>query len=137
MITVSINIIGSLERVWEFWNNPDCIQKWYFASDDWHCPKATNDFQIDKNFSIRMEAKDGSIGFDFEGKYNKIINLQKIEYFITDGRKVNITFEKLNNSILVTQNFDAETQNSLELQKNGWQSILNNFKLYVESQHSL
>ncbi len=132
MITVSTNIIASLEKVWDFWNNPNHIQNWYFASNDWHCPKASNDLQIDKSFNIRMEAKDGSFGFDFEGKYTKIIDFQLIEYILEDDRKVITTFEKQKNSVLVTQKFDAETENSKELQQNGWQSILNNFKKCVE-----
>lgn len=133
MITVSTNIIASLEKVWDFWNNPNHIQNWYFASNDWHCPKASNALQIDKSFNIRMEAKDGSIGFDFEGKYTNIIDFQLIEYILADDRKVITTFEKQKNSVLVTQKFDPETENSLELQLNGWQAILNNFKKCVES----
>ena len=132
MITVSTNIIASLEKVWDFWNNPNHIQNWYFASNDWHCPKASNDLQIDKSFNIRMEAKDGSFGFDFEGKYTKIIDFEVIKYVLADNRKVITTFEKQKNSILVIQKFDAETENSKELQQNGWQSILNNFKKCVE-----
>ena len=132
MITVSTNIIASLEKVWDFWNNPNHIQNWYFASNDWHCPKASNDLQIDKSFNIRMEAKDGSFGFDFEGKYTKIIDFEVIKYVLADNRKVITTFEKQKNSILVIQKFDAETENSKELQQNGWQSILDNFKKCVE-----
>lgn len=132
MITVSTNIIASLEKVWDFWNNPNHIQNWYFASNDWHCPKASNDLQIDKSFNIRMEAKDGSFGFDFEGKYTKIIDFEVIKYVLADNRKVITTFEKQENSILVIQKFDPETENSEELQQNGWQSILDNFKKCVE-----
>lgn len=132
MITVSTNINATLEKVWEFWNNPNHIENWYFASPDWHCPKAENNLQVGKSFNIRMEAKDGSFGFDFEGKYTKIINFQLIEYVLADDRKVITTFEKQGNYILVTQKFDAESENTLELQQNGWQAILDNFKKYVQ-----
>ena len=132
MITVSSNINASLEKVWEFWNNPVHIQNWYFASPDWHCPKAKNDLQVGKSFNIRMEAKDGSFGFDFEGKHTNIIDFQVIEYVLADNRKVITIFNKQENSVLVTQKFDTETENSEELQQNGWQTILDNFKKYVE-----
>ncbi len=132
MIQVSVNINATLEKVWEFWNNPIHIQNWYFASNEWHCPKALNNLVIGEKFNIRMETKDGSFGFDFEGKYTNIIDFQIIEYILDDDRKVITTFEKLENSVLITQKFDAETENSFELQQNGWQLILENFKKCVE-----
>jgi uncharacterized protein YndB with AHSA1/START domain len=132
MIIVFVNINASLDKVWEFWNYPIHIQNWYFASPNWHCPKAENDLQVGKSFNIRMEAKDGSFGFDFEGKYTYINDLQLIEYVLADYRKVITTFEKQENSVLVTQKFDAEKENSEEMQQNGWQAILNNFQKYVE-----
>lgn len=132
MITVSININTTLEKVWDFWNNPNHIQNWYFASPDWHCPKAENELQIGKGFNYRMEAKDGSFGFNFEGKYTKIIDFQIIEYVLADNRKVITTFDKQKNSVLVTQKFNPETENTIELQQSGWQAILNNFKKYIE-----
>ena len=132
MITVAVNINSSLEKVWEFWNNPIHIQNWYFASPDWHCPSAENDMKIGGKFNIRMEAKDASFGFDFEGKYTEIINFQLIEYVLEDKRKVITTFENFVHRVVVTQNFDPETEYSLELQQNGWQAILDNFKKCVE-----
>jgi uncharacterized protein YndB with AHSA1/START domain len=132
MINVSTNIIATLEKVWEFWNNPIHIQNWYFASTDWHCPKAENNLQVGKSFNIRMEAKDGSFGFDFEGKFTNIIDFQLIEYVLADDRKVITTFVEQENSILIIQKFDPETENTLELQQNGWQAILDNFKKCVE-----
>jgi uncharacterized protein YndB with AHSA1/START domain len=132
MITVFVNINATLETVWEYWNNPNHIQNWYFASDNWHCPRASNNLQTGKSFNIRMEAKDGSFGFDFEGKYTNIIDFQSIEYVLADERKVISTFEQQENSILITQKFDPETENTLELQQNGWQMILDNFKKCVE-----
>jgi uncharacterized protein YndB with AHSA1/START domain len=132
MLTVFTKINASLEKVYEFWNNPNHIQNWYFASTDWHCPKAENNLQVGKSFNIRMEAKDGSFGFDFEGKYTKIIENQLIAYILADDRKVITTFEVQENSVLVTQKFDPENENTLELQQNGWQAILDNFKKCVE-----
>jgi uncharacterized protein YndB with AHSA1/START domain len=132
MITITTTINATLDKVWDFWNNPKHITNWYFASPDWHCPKAENDLQVGKKFNIRMEAKDGSFGFDFEGEYTKITEFQLIEYILADNRKVITTFEKKENTIVVTQQFDPENENSLELQQNGWQAILNNFKKYTE-----
>jgi uncharacterized protein YndB with AHSA1/START domain len=132
MITITTTINATLDKVWNFWNNPKHITNWYFASSDWHCPKAENDLQVGKSFNIRMEAKDGSFGFDFEGEYTKITEFQLIEYILADSRKVITTFEKNQNTIVVTQQFDPENENSLELQQNGWQAILDNFKKHTE-----
>jgi uncharacterized protein YndB with AHSA1/START domain len=132
MITITTTINATLDKVWNFWNNPKHITNWYFASSDWHCPKAENDLQVGKSFNIRMEAKDGSFGFDFEGEYTKITEFQLIEYILADSRTVITTFEKNQNTILVTQQFDPENENPLELQQNGWQAILDNFKKQVE-----
>lgn len=120
MITVSINVNASLEKVWDFWTNPKHIVNWYFAGHDQHCPKAENNLQIDQDFNFRMEAKDGSFGFDFEGKYTRIIDYQLIEYVLADDRIVITTFEKQEDSIKITQKFDPETENTLELQQQGW-----------------
>jgi uncharacterized protein YndB with AHSA1/START domain len=132
MITITTTINATLDKVWNFWNNPKHITNWYFASSDWHCPKAENDLQVGKSFNIRMEAKDGSFGFDFEGEYTKITEFQLIEYILADSRTVITTFEKNQNTIVVTQQFDPENENSLELQQNGWQAILDNFKKHTE-----
>ena len=132
MITVSVNIDATLEKAWDFWNNQNHIKNWYFASPDWHCPKAQNDLKVNKSFNIRMEAKDGSFGFDFEGKYTKIIDFELIEYVLADDRKVITTFEKQEKSVVITQKFDAESENSIALQQNGWQAILDNFKTYIQ-----
>ncbi len=132
MITVSVNISATLEKVWDFWTNPKHIVNWYFASPDWHCPKAENNLQLGKSFNYRMEAKDGSFGFDFEGKYTKIIDYQLIEYILGDDRIVITTFEKQENSIKITQKFDPETENTSELQQQGWQMIIENFKKSVQ-----
>jgi len=132
-ITVETTVNAPLEKVWSFWTGVDHITKWNSASADWHTPRATNDLRTGGKFTSRMEAKDGSIGFDFGGIYSEVKPHQLIAYTMDDGRKVNITFSNNNNSTKVVETFEAESVNSIELQKTGWRSILDNFKKYVES----
>ncbi len=131
-ITVEVVVNADLQKVWNFWTKPEHIVNWNFASDDWHCPKATNDLRVGGKFSATMASKDGAMGFDFEGVYDEVIELKKIAYTMVDGRQVQVTFEKHGNATTVTEVFDPENQNPLEMQENGWQAILNNFKVYVE-----
>lgn len=132
-ITVETLVNASIEKVWTFWTKPEHITKWNAASDDWHTTRAENDLRIGGKFLSRMEAKDGSFGFDFEGVYTDVIINGKISYTLLDDRKVTITFSQTENGIQITETFEAENQNPLELQKLGWQAILNNFKNYVEN----
>ncbi len=131
-ITVEETINTPLEKVWNFWTNTSHIVNWNFAFDDWHCPKAENDLRVGGKMTVRMEAKEESFGFDFEGIYDEII-LKKKSYTMTDGRNVSTDFEKLGIETKVKTIFDAESENSIELQKEGWQAILNNYKKYVEN----
>ncbi|MFI0429513.1 SRPBCC family protein [Mariniflexile sp. HMF6888] len=131
-ITVEIVVNTDLQKVWNFWTKPEHIVNWNFASDDWHCPKATNDLRVGGKFSATMASKDGAMSFDFEGVYDEVIELKRIAYAMVDGRQVLVTFEKHGNATTVTEVFDPENQNPLEMQENGWQAILNNFKVYVE-----
>jgi len=133
IITVEATINASVHQVWKYWTTPEHIILWNNASDDWHTPWAENDFRVGGSFLSRMEAKDGSFGFDFAGAYNEIIPNELIVYTIFDGRKVHISFTPTGNATTIIESFEAENQNSIELQKNGWQSILDNFKRYVES----
>ena len=133
MIEVEIIVHSPLEKVWDFWNNPVHILNWYFANDDWQAPLAENDLQEGGKFKITMSAKDGSFSFDFTGKYTKVEPMQEIEFEITDGRKVSVSFVKVEDGVKVIEKFEPETENTLELQKAGWQSILNNFKKLVEN----
>ncbi len=135
VITVENNINAPVDKVWEYWTNPKHITKWNNASDDWHTPFAENDLREGGRFVSRMEAKDGSMGFDFGGMYDIITNKKYIEYTMDDGRKVKITFSADDNNTKVVENFEAENTNSLELQKGGWQAILDNFKKYTENTH--
>jgi len=132
-IIVEAIINAEPKTVWDYYTNPEHITKWNFANDDWHCPKAENDLRVGGKTTSRMEAKDGSFGFDFEGIYDDIIDHKKITYTMLDGRVVSITFEDLGSKTKVTTTFDAEQQNSMDMQRDGWQAILNNFKNYVES----
>jgi len=131
-ITVENIIKLPIEKVWKLWTDPEHITKWNNASDDWHTPNAANDIRAGGKFLFRMEAKDGSFGFDFEGTYTSIEQNKLIEYSMPDGRKVQITFASEGNETKVVETFDAETENSPELQQQGWQNILNNFKKYGE-----
>ena len=132
MIKVETLVNTTIENAWECWINPEHIKNWYHASVDWYVPFAENDLKVGGKFKFTMSAIDASISFDFEGEYSKIIEYKHIEYQLADGRKVIITFEKQDNSILVSEVFDPEEINPHEYQKQGWQAILNNFKEYVE-----
>ena len=132
-ITIETMISADAQKVWDYWSKPEHITKWNFASDDWHCPKAENDLRVGGKLSSRMEAKDGSFGFDFEAIYNEVIDQKKITYTMTDGRQATTNFENQGGKTKVSTTFDVENENPVEMQKTGWQSILNNFKKYVES----
>jgi uncharacterized protein YndB with AHSA1/START domain len=131
-ITVNATVNAPVDKVWNMWSEPQHITKWNNASEDWHTPHAENDLRTGGKFSSRMEARDGSMGFDFGGTYDKVEKHKLIEYTMGDGRQVKVTFEETGGKTNVTEAFDAETQNSIELQRTGWQSILDNFKKYVE-----
>ncbi|WP_406827222.1 SRPBCC family protein [Pedobacter sp. KACC 23697] len=131
-ITVETTVNAPIEKVWEFWNNPDHMTKWSFASPDWHTPYAENDLKVGGTFKSTMAAKDGSMSFDFAGTYTIVDQHKKIEYTIEDGRKVSIIFEPLNEQTRVIETFDAESTHPIEMQRSGWQAILDNFKKYTE-----
>lgn len=133
--TISISTLIhtiSPEKVWKYWNEPKHIIQWCQASDDWHVPKADNNLEIQGKFCTTMAAKNGSFSFDFEGIYDEIIPLSKIVYTLSDQRKVFVLFIPWKGGVKIVETFEAETANSLEMQKNGWQAILNSFKLYCE-----
>ena len=132
-ITVQATISADSGKVWEFYTNPKHITKWNFASDDWHCPSAENDMRVGGKYKARMEAKDGSFGFDFEATYDEVVGKDKFTYTMPDGRQVTTRFERLGDKTKVIITFDAESENSEEMQRGGWQAILDNFKKYVEA----
>ena len=133
MITVEATVNAPVEKVWKFWNLPEHITQWCNASDDWHAPHAENDLRVGGKFLTRMEAKDKSFGFDFNGIYDKVVPNQLISYAIEGGRKVKIEFISKGDKTQVIETFEPENENPLEMQKDGWQAILNNFKKYTES----
>ena len=135
-ITVQATINAPVEIVWQMWTLPEHITQWCFASDDWHCPAATNDARTGGKFSTTMAAKDGSFSFEFGGVYDKVIENKLIKYSMGDGRKVEVHFSSEEDDDGVTkvvETFDPESQNPIEMQRGGWQAILDNFKKYVEA----
>ena len=131
-ITVSVRIQAPCNKVWKYFTEPDHVTQWNHASDDWHSPRAENDLSVGGKFIYRMESKDGNNGFDFGGTYTDIIPEQKISFMIDDGRTVEVLFDENNGQTDVTETFEAENTNSVEVQRSGWQSILDNFKKHVE-----
>jgi len=132
-ITIEASIPSNIDIVWNTWITPEHIKKWNTASDDWHTTVSEIDFKEGGEFFSRIEAKDGSSGFDFKGVIKKIISNKLIEYTLEDGRNVSVKFEPLENGTKVIETFDAENENSIEIQRNSWQSTLNNFSKYVEA----
>jgi uncharacterized protein YndB with AHSA1/START domain len=133
VITIETEVKAPIEKIWEHWNEPAHIVQWATASDDWHTTRATNDLKPGGQFVTRMEAKDGSMGFDFAGTYTNVVPMKKIAYKIGDGRNVDIDFISKDNGYRIIEKFEAEEENPIEMQQGGWQAILNNFKKNVES----
>jgi len=132
-ITIETVVAAKLSTVWDAWNNPDDIQRWNAANEDWHTPRSTVDLREGGTFTSRMEAKDGSMGFDFGGTYTRVVPHRLIEYRLGDGREVQVEFAEREDGVLVRETFDAEAQNPPDFQRAGWQSILDNFRRYVEA----
>lgn len=132
VITVQTRVDASLEETWKCWITPEDVMVWNHASEDWICPAATNDLRIGGKFNYRMEAADGSMGFDFEGEYDQLEPMKTIGYFLADGRKVRISFTRERDLTVISESFDAESENPLEMQRFGWQCILDNFRKHVE-----
>ncbi|MBI5475793.1 MAG: SRPBCC domain-containing protein [Ignavibacteriales bacterium] len=134
-IKVDVSVKASVEVVWKKWTSPEDIMKWNNASPDWYTPKAENQLSVGGKFLYRMEAKDGSFGFDFTGRYDQVTVNRNIAYTIADGRSVNIDFDTDGEVTMISETFEAESLHSIEMQRAGWQSILDNFKKYVELQN--
>jgi uncharacterized protein YndB with AHSA1/START domain len=135
-ITVQAVINTPVEQVWKLYTEPEHVMKWNNASNDWHTPRAENDLKVGGKFLYRMEAKDGSSGFDFDGTFEQVIAKELIVYSISDGRKVEVTLTKDDNArTKMATTFEAENSNPIEMQRDGWQAILNNFKIYVETRN--
>jgi predicted 3-demethylubiquinone-9 3-methyltransferase (glyoxalase superfamily)/uncharacterized protein YndB with AHSA1/START domain len=136
-VTVQTKIDAPLELVWKFWTSPQDIINWNNASDDWHTPNAVNDLRPGGKFSYRMESIDGSQGFDFTGVYDKVIPMKEISYTMGDGRSASVLFSGTNDKTRITESFEPEKTNPVQMQHDGWQSILNNFKRYAEVRSAL
>lgn len=132
-ITITTHVNEPVAHVWKIWTEPAHIMQWNAASDDWHCPKAGNDLRVGGAFSSTMAARDGSFSFDFEGVYDDVQPHKRIAYTMSDGRTCEILFEERDGGTLVTESFDAETQNPVEMQRAGWQAILDRFKAHAEA----
>ena len=132
-ITIQTTINAPIEKVWEYWSKPEHITGWAFASEDWEAPRAENDLRTGGKFTTVMAAKDKSASFDFTGTYTEVKENELIEYDMGDGRHVKVIFEQTPEGVRVTETFDPESVNSKDKQRSGWQSILDNFKKYVEN----
>jgi len=132
-ITVETTVNAPVEKVWTYWSEPKHITRWTHASEDWHAPYADNDLRKDGKFKTTMAAKDGSMSFDFEGVYSNVQPNKVIEYGLADGRKVKIVFTASGNGTKVVETFDPESENPIDMQRGGWQAILDNFKKYTET----
>jgi len=132
-ITIETLVHAPINLVWDTWNSPNHVVHWNHASDDWHSPKAENNFVVGGKFVYRMEAKDNSFGFDFSGTYEEIVDKKRVVTRLDDNRLVKTEFYGEKDSVRIVETFEAEDQNSIELQREGWSAILNNYKLYTES----
>ena len=130
-ITISVKVTAPIEKVWQYWNAPEHITHWAFASDDWECPAAENDLREGGTLKVTMAAKDGSTSFDIIGVYTEVKENSLIEYVMEDGRKVRVEFVVQGDQVEIVETFDPEQENSEELQRDGWQAILNNLKKHV------
>ena len=132
-ITVQTTIQAPVQKVWELWTSPEHIKQWNSASEDWHTPFSENDLRVGGKFTSRMEARDGSFGFDFGGVYDEVILHKRIAYTLGDDRRVSIDFTENGGQTTVVETFDAEDTHSIEMQQGGWQAIMDNFKKYAEA----
>ncbi|AWW29078.1 polyketide cyclase [Echinicola strongylocentroti] len=133
-ITVTVKVNAPVDKAWAYWTGPEHIMRWNKASDDWHTPHAANDLREGGAFTSRMEAKDGSMGFDFSGTYQAVQEGKMLSYTLDDGREVEVVFTPEGEGTVIKETFDPEQTNPIEMQKGGWQAILDNFKKYVENE---
>jgi len=131
-ITIETTIKAPVEKVWSYWTTPEHITRWCQASDDWHAPYSENDMKVNGKFKTTMAARDGSTSFDFEGIYTRVQLNKLIAYTIIDGRQVTIAFSENGGQTKIVETFETENENSAEVQRDGWQAILDNFRKYVE-----
>jgi len=135
-ITIQTTVNAPLQLVWIYWTDPQHIVNWNFASDDWHSPSAENDLRVGGKFLSRMEARDGSFGFDFGGIYTEVEEFRRIAYDMTDERSVEADFSEKDGKTTIMQTFDPEQTNPIEMQRDGWQAIMENFRKYAEKSYA-
>ncbi|MFY7971368.1 MAG: SRPBCC family protein [Flavobacteriales bacterium] len=133
-LLIEVHVATNAEKAWACYTDPQHITQWNFASPDWHCPSASNDLRVGGKYIARMEARDGSFGFDFEGIYSAVEQGSSLSYGLSDGRKVEVRFQPTAEGTRVEVEFDAENENPIELQKGGWQAILNNYAKHTDQQ---
>ncbi len=131
-ITIRTTVEAPLQKVWDFWTQIEHIAGWAFASDDWGAEGISNHLEKGGKFSSRMFAKDGSFEFLYSGKYNEVVETKFLDYTLDDGRNVVVNFEETSEGIHIIQSFEPESENPIEMQRDGWQAYLDNFKQYVE-----
>lgn len=132
-ISVRISTKEPIEKAWNYFTQPEHITRWCFASDDWHCPKAENDLKVGGTFSTAMASKDGQMSFEFAGTYLEVTPMKSYTYGMPDGRQVSVKFQLIDDNVIITENFVPESQNPIEMQRAGWQAILENFKKHLEN----
>ncbi|MBC7486995.1 MAG: SRPBCC domain-containing protein [Cytophagaceae bacterium] len=132
-ITIETTVNVTVAKAWAIWTEPQHIKQWAFASDEWHAPYADNDVKVGGTFKTTMAAKDGSISFDFRGTYENVKPNECLAYGLSDGRKVSITFTANGSETKIVETFDPENENPIEMQRGGWQAILDNYRKYTES----
>lgn len=132
-INIEVSIQEDLGKIWHYYTDPEHVKMWNYASEDWYCPTAMNNLYVGGRFNYRMSSTDDQMGFDFEGEYLEIVLHEKIRYKMNDAREVCVVFKSLGERVQVAIEFDAERENPLDMQKSGWQAILNNFKKYAEA----
>lgn len=132
-VTIDTTVAAPVEAVWKAWTTPADITRWNAASDEWCCPSAVNDLLVGREFRYRMEARDGSAGFDFAGRYTRVIEHELMEFVLEDGRAVTVEFLPGPGGVTVRETFEAEDENPVELQRQGWQAILDRFARHVEA----
>ncbi len=131
-ITVTSTVNADTKKTWDYYTQPKHITQWNFADPSWQCPSASNDLQVGGKYTARMEAKNGNFVFDLEGTYTEVMEGKKLTFKLDDGREVTASFTADGNATHVSVVFDAEDTNPVEMQKGGWQAILDNFKKYTE-----
>jgi uncharacterized protein YndB with AHSA1/START domain len=131
-VTVETTVSVPVAKAWELWTNPRHIIKWNTASDEWHTPRAENDLRVGGKWTSRMEAKDGSMGFDFGGEYTEVRELETLASTMGDGRRMTVRFRSDGNETHVSETFETESENPVEMQRAGWQAIMDNFKKYAD-----